>query len=83
MQMLDADWEYYWAHRYVRLLVTVKVPANGYSTFVIHEKTPDNVTENTYYAKYFEQQHLPFKDFVGFIKIIIGYIKGSLKIYFY
>lgn len=64
MQMLDADWEYYWAHRYVRLLVTVKVPANGYSTFVIHEKTPDNVTENTYYAKYFEQQHLPFKDFV-------------------
>jgi alpha-mannosidase len=36
-QLVDAKWQDYWGHRYLRLLVQVRVPACGYTTLVLDE----------------------------------------------
>ena len=36
-QCLDRDWQNYWGHRYLRLLVPVSVPASGFTSLVLDE----------------------------------------------
>jgi len=54
----------YWGHNYFTFLVTVAVPAYGYTTIVLREKDPIEVTEchlNTFVPN---RQHRPFSDIV-------------------
>lgn len=58
-----SDWKIFWQHRYFEILVTVKVPAYGYTTVVLCEKDPIEVTEfipNSYWFS----QHTPTNDIV-------------------
>lgn len=54
----------YWFHRYFDVLVTVKVPANGYTTVLVKEKKPTEVTECYIYNGLDDHHHAPFEDFV-------------------
>ncbi len=58
-----SDWKIFWQHRYFEILVSVKVPAYGYTTVVLYEKDPIEVTEfipNTYWFS----QHTPTNDII-------------------
>lgn len=59
-----SDWNYYWAHRYFEMLVTVKVPTYGYTTVMLRQKTPVEVTDNLLDLRPRQRQHLPFEDIV-------------------
>ena len=54
----------YWTHRYFTVLVTVAVPANGYTTVVLREKDPEEMTVTQLYSYSFDRQHQPFRDIV-------------------
>lgn len=54
----------YWTHRYFTVLVTVAVPANGYTTVVLREKDPAEMTVTQLYSYSFDRQHQPFRDIV-------------------
>lgn len=41
-QLLDHDFQNYWDHKYIRVLVEVEVPALGYTTVVLSQKDPEN-----------------------------------------
>ncbi len=58
------DWQKYWHHRFFEVMVTVTVPANGYTTVVLKEKDPEDVTECYLNTTPFERQHEAFKDIV-------------------
>ena len=61
---LVSDWNYYWAHRYFDILVNVKVPAYGYTTVMLREKTPTEVTDNLLELRARLHRHLPYEDIV-------------------
>ncbi|MGI6640026.1 MAG: alpha-mannosidase [Limnochordia bacterium] len=42
-QLLDKEPRTYWAHRYMRVLVNVEVPACGYATLVINEECREDL----------------------------------------
>lgn len=58
------DFRDYWSHRYFEVIVTAEVPAYGYTTVVLKEKEPEEVT-NCYLHTYGDvRQHRPFEDIV-------------------
>ena len=57
-------WKNYWSHRYFDVMVTVKVPANGYTTVVLKEKEPTQVTGNYMFNDMTWYKHEPKEDFV-------------------
>lgn len=54
----------YWTHRYFTVLVTVKVPAHGYTTVVLQEADPTEMTVTRRYTYSYDRQHHPFEDIV-------------------
>lgn len=58
-----SDWKVFWQHRYFEILVTVKVPAYGYTTIVLYEKEPVEITEFIP-NRYWFSQHTPLNDIV-------------------
>ena len=54
----------YWAHKYFTLLVSVCVPAFGYTTVVLKEKEQNIASAPFLYTYQFDRQHYPFEDFV-------------------
>ena len=59
-----SDWQYYWDHRYFDVLVTVKVPAYGYTTVVLCETEPTEVTGSYTRTIMGDLYHQPKKDIV-------------------
>ena len=59
-----SDIQHYWAHDYFTMLVTVTVPPYGYTTVVLREKDPDEVTSSHLYVLPSERQHTPYQDIV-------------------
>ncbi len=57
-------WQSYWQHRFFEILVTVTVPANGYTTVVLKENDPEDVSDCYIYTNAFERQHEAFADTV-------------------
>ncbi len=56
--------DYYWAHNFFKLDVTVRVPSFGYTTIILKEKEPDEVT-STYLNTYIgDRHHDPIGDIV-------------------
>ena len=41
-----SEWKHYWKHHYFNVMVTVTVPAYGYTTVVLGEKEPIEVTDS-------------------------------------
>ena len=71
----------YWTHRYFTVLVTVAVPANGYTTIVLREKDPVEMTVTQLYSYSFDRQHQPFRDIVlenRFLKASFDKRSGAL-----
>ena len=54
----------FWSHRFFELLVTVKVPAHGYTTVVLKEKSPEQETDNFIFANPHSHQHFSTEDVV-------------------
>ena len=54
----------YWAHRFFTALVTVSVPAHGYTTVVLREREPNEVTCCFLNRNPGDRHHNPFTDFV-------------------
>lgn len=54
----------FWSHRFFELLVTVKVPAHGYTTVVLREKSPEQETDSFIFSKPHSHQHMPIEDIV-------------------
>lgn len=54
----------YWSHRYFEVLVTVEVPAYGYTTVVLKEKEPTEVTNCFLNTHMDVREHKPFEDVV-------------------
>ena len=92
MQMTDAagnplrfartsGYQGYWAHRFFTVSVTVSVPAHGYTTVVLREREPDEVTcsyLNTYPV---DRHHAPFHDAVlenDYVRAVLDCRSGAL-----
>lgn len=54
----------FWQHRYFEMLVTVKVPALGYTTVMLREKSPEIETDSFVNNRQDYHRHLPFSDIV-------------------
>ncbi len=54
----------YWCHDYMILHVTVSVPAHGYTTILVGEKNPAEVTDCFLYSKVWDRHHAPDADTV-------------------
>lgn len=54
----------FWSHRFFELLVTVRVPAHGYTTVVLREKAPELETDCFIYSGAHAHQHMPYEDIV-------------------
>ena len=59
-----SDRQRYWGHRFFDVLVTVKVPANGYTTVVLQEKNPVEVTDCYLHTRMIDRHHKPYEDIV-------------------
>ncbi len=59
-----SDIKEYWAHKFFTLLVTVSVPAYGYTTVILREKEQTVAPAPFLYTYQFDRQHYPFEDFV-------------------
>lgn len=59
-----SDLRGYWEHYYFEVLVTVKVPAYGYTTVVLCEEDPYEVTDCYLHSTVSERQHFPDEDVV-------------------
>lgn len=65
------DWKIFWQHRYFELLVHVKVPAYGYTTVILREKDPVEVTDGILNV-FSNAEHLPTDDIVLQNKYIVA-----------
>lgn len=75
------DWIIFWQHRYVHVLVKVMVPANGYTTVLLREKSPEIETDSFVNNKQSYHRHLPFNDIVlenDYIKAMFDSRTGEL-----
>jgi len=54
----------FWQHRYFEALVTVKVPAYGYTTVVLQEKSPEIETDCFINTNPFARKHAPIQDMI-------------------
>ncbi len=68
-----SGYKIFWQHRYFEMLVTVKVPALGYTTVMLREKSPEIETDSFVNARQDYHEHLPFSDIV----LENDYIKAS------
>lgn len=59
-----SGWKNYWSHRYFDVTVAVEIPANGYTTIVLREKEPNEVTGAYMHNTPFWFQSEPETDFV-------------------
>lgn len=92
MQMTDAagnplrfartsGYQGYWAHRFFTVLVTVSVPAHGYTTVVLREREPDEVTCSYLYGNPGDRHHAPFRDVVlenDYVRAVLDCRSGAL-----
>ena len=60
----DSELKTYWTHRYFTARVTVDVPANGYTTVVLREKDPEEMTVMRRFVYANDRLHHPFEDIV-------------------
>ena len=71
----------YWSHHYFTVLVTVCVPSHGYTTVVLREKDPEEMTVVRRFTYSFDRQHQPFQDVVlenRYLKASFDYRSGEL-----
>lgn len=76
-----SNWTIFWQHRYFEVLVTVKVPANGYTTVMLREKSPEIETDSFVNNRQDYHRHLPFNDIVlenDYLKAIFDCRTGEL-----
>lgn len=59
-----SEMQAYWGHDYFTFSVTVKVPAYGYTTVVLREKDPAEVTDCFINTVAWERQHREYDDIV-------------------
>lgn len=59
-----SEWKNYWAHRYFDVMVTVTVPAYGYTTVMLREKEPEQVTCSFLRKNTRSLRHYPEEDMV-------------------
>lgn len=59
-----SGWKDYWAHRYFDVTVTVTVPAYGYTTVILREKDPIEVTNSHMHKNMWWFKHFPEEDIV-------------------
>lgn len=59
-----SEQQIFWSHRFFDLLVSVKVPAHGYTTVVLREKSPEIETDCFIYSNPHAHQHMPYEDIV-------------------
>ena len=72
---------HYWTHRYFTLLVTAPIPGNGYTTVVLREKDPAEMTVMRRYPYPFDRQHQPFSDIIlenKYLKAVFDHRTGQL-----
>lgn len=71
----------YWTHWYFTVLVTAEVPAHGYTTLVLREKDPEEMTVVRRFTYAFDRQHQPFRDVVlenRYLKASFDFRSGGL-----
>ena len=78
-QMVDRSLQKYWDHRYFRILALVEVPALGYSTLVLRQKSPEAYPV---YLQDREQVARFYDDVVldnGIVRAVIDAVSGRVK----
>ncbi|GHU73062.1 alpha-mannosidase [Clostridia bacterium] len=81
-QLLDQQPVRYWDHHYIRILVSVNVPALGHTTVVVSEK---RVTDYPIFRYTGDRIQLPLGDFVlenDHLRVVIDGQSGGIKSYF-
>ena len=77
-QLLDGDTQWYWDHRFLRVLVETEVPALGYTTVVLREREADHYPV---YRQPESRSEYPFDDLIldnGLIRAVFQPNTGCL-----